>query len=91
MDNGSGWYMGNVHLHDMWQSRTKAQVNEAGKYQGAIVVASSIPFEKLSNELLMDIKLIVNNVKVYCISIKLSTKHSVNNFYIVQVLMKNIL
>lgn len=52
VDNGSGWYMGNVHLHDMWQSRTKAQVNEAGKYQGAIVVASSIPFEKLSNELL---------------------------------------
>lgn len=39
----------------------------------------------------MDIKLIVNNVRVYCTSIKLSTKHSVNNFYIVQVLMKSIL
>lgn len=35
----------------------------------------------------------MNNLKMYCISTKLSTKHgiSVNNFYIVQVLMKSML
>lgn len=49
---GKWWDLCQVHKHDTWHSRIKAQVNGARKYLGTVGVASVLSLQNLSSELL---------------------------------------